>query len=85
MKKEIAQMIDEKSRFIKSIERMLACDKANNSVDCISYKVKMQPDEEFYDEYIYIIFTNGHVKKLLATCNSSGANLKAITKAVYGG
>lgn len=78
----IAEMIDDKQRFIRAVETMLAADQANNMVDSLAYKVEFQ-DEIFYDEYIDVIYINGHTKRILATCNSNGANLRSIVKEVY--
>lgn len=82
MNLKIAEMIDDKQRFIRAVEAMLAVDQANNMVDCLAYKMDFQSDN-CYDEYIDIIYLNGHTKRILATCNSNGANLKAIVKEVY--
>lgn len=83
MNKEIAEMIEEKRLFIKSIETMLATDQKNNQVDCLEYKVVLYETEDHYDEYINIIYTDGHIQPILATGNSNGANLKAIAMEVY--
>lgn len=82
MKSEIAKMIEEKRRFIVAIETMLAEDQLNNQVDCLAYVVKFH-GEEFYDEYIDVIYLNGYTKRILTTANSNGANLKAVVKEVY--
>ena len=83
MNLRIAEMIDEKMHFVKAIETMLEADQANNMVDCLRYKVELQ-DENYYDEYIDVVYINGHTKRILATCNSNGANLRSIVKEVYG-
>lgn len=83
MNKEIAEMIEEKRLFIQSIETLLAADQSRNKVDCLEYKVAIMEAEEIYDEYINVIYTNGHIKTILATANSNGANLRAIVKEVY--
>ena len=82
MKSEIAKMIEEKRRFIVAIETMLVEDQLNNQVDCLAYVVKFH-GEEFYDEYIDVIYLNGYTKRILTTANSNGANLKAVVKEVY--
>lgn len=83
MNLRIAEMIEEKIHFVKAIETMLEADQANNMVDCLLYKVELQ-DENYYDEYIDVVYINGHTKRILATCNSNGANLRSIVKEVYG-
>lgn len=82
MNLEIARMLDAKREFVRAVETMLAEDQKNNHVDCIQFGVLIH-DENSYDEYLEIVFLNGHTKKILATGNSNGANLKAITKEVY--
>ena len=82
MNLRIAEMIEEKIHFVKAIETMLAADQANNMVDCLLYKVEIQ-DENCYDEYIDVVYINGHTKRILVTRNSNGANLRSIVKEVY--
>ena len=82
MNAEIAEMIEEKSRFIGAVEIMLLSDQLNNMVDSLTYKIDLQ-DDNFYDEYIDVIYLNGHTKRILTTGNSNGANLKAVVKEVY--
>lgn len=77
-----AEMIDEKRRFVRAIETMLAADQKNNQVDCLHYGIAFH-DEIAYDEYIDIIYLNGYRQKFIATGNSNGANLRAIIKEVY--
>ncbi|MEE0740767.1 MAG: hypothetical protein U0M21_00535 [Emergencia sp.] len=77
-----AEMIDEKRRFVRAIETMLAADQKNNQVDCLHYGIAFH-DEVSYDEYIEIIYSNGYKRRILATANSNGANLQAIIKEVY--
>ena len=83
MKPEIAMMIEEKIRFVKGIETLLSMDKRSN-VDSLAYKVEFHDEsEDFYDEYIDIIYRNGNYRRLFATGYSNGANLKAVAKEVY--
>lgn len=82
MNAEIAEMIEEKSRFIGAVEIMLLSDQLNNMVDSLTYKIDLQ-DDNFYDEYIDVIYLNGYTKRILTTGNSNGANLKAVVKEVY--
>ena len=79
---ETAKMIEEKQRFIRAVEVMLLNDQLNNMVDSLAYKVDLQGDN-FYDEYIDIVYLNGNTQRILTTCNSNGANLKAIIREVY--
>jgi len=82
MKLKTAQMLDEKMRFVRRIETLLAFDQKNNNVDCLQYKVDFQKDD-CYDEYVKVIYENGNVKPLLVTGNSNGAILKEIVREVY--
>ena len=82
MNAEIAEMIEKKSRFIGAVEIMLLSDQLNNMVDSLTYKIDLQ-DDNFYDEYIDVIYLNGYTKRILTTANSNGANLKAVVKEVY--
>lgn len=83
MKAEIVMMIEEKIRFVRGIETLLSMDKRSN-VDSLAYKVEFHDEsEDFYDEYIDIIFQDGSYRRLLVTANSNGANLKAVAKEVY--
>ena len=82
MKASTIKMLDDKRRFIGRIQTLLAFDEKNNQVDCLEYEVK-KFDETHYEEYIHIIYVGGHVKTILATTNSNGANLKAIVAEVY--
>ena len=83
MKPEIAMMIEEKIRFVKGIETLLSMDKRSN-VDSLAYKVEFHDEsEDFYDEYIDIIYRNGNYRRLFVTGYSNGANLKAVAKEVY--
>lgn len=82
MKASIAKMLDDKRRFIARVQMLLAFDERNNQVDCLQYEVK-HFDEKHYEEYIHIVYVGGHVKTILATANSNGANLKAIVAEVY--
>ena len=75
-------MLDEKMRFVRSVEKLLKSDTRNNQVDYVQYRVIFQ-DEDCYDEYIDVIYLNGCKKTILATGNSNGANLKAIVSEVY--
>ncbi len=86
MKKEIVEMIEDKIEFLKSVEKTLLKDQKRNLVESLEYKVKILSEEKnVYQEHITIKFTNGKEKVLPATCNSNGANLKAIVRVVYGG
>lgn len=82
MKASTVKMLDEKRRFIRRIQILLAFDAGNNQVDHLEYEVK-QFDEKRYEEYIHIVYVGGHVKTLTATTNSNGTNLKAIVAEVY--
>ena len=82
MKLKTAQMLDEKMRFVRRIETLLAFDQKNNNVDCLQYKVEFQNDN-CYDEYVKVVYENGNEKPLLVTGNSNGAILKEIVKEVY--
>lgn len=83
MKPETAQMIDEKSRFVRGIEMLLSLDK-NSMVDSLIYKFDMQDEAgEVYDEYVGIAWETGGAKRLLVTGYSNGAILKEIIKEVY--
>ncbi|WP_251616170.1 hypothetical protein [Senimuribacter intestinalis] len=83
MQVETAQMIEEKSRFVRGIETLLSMDK-RSMVDSLAYHLEVHDDSgDFYDEYIDIIYTNGTTRRLLVTANSNGANLKQIAKEVY--
>lgn len=83
MKAETAKMIEEKSRFIRSIETLLSMDD-RNSVDSLKYFLELQDDNgDCYDEYVDIVYPSGMARRLLVTGNSNAANLKAIIKEVY--
>lgn len=75
-------MLEEKSRFVRRMETLLAFDEDRNDVDSLHYRVNFH-DDICYDEYIDIIWKNGETKTLLVTANSNGANLKAVAAAIY--
>lgn len=63
----------------------MSMDKRSN-VDSLAYKVEFHDEsEDFYDEYIDIIYRNGNYRRLFVTGYSNGANLKAVAKEVYNG
>lgn len=70
-----------KYEFIKNLELTLFLDKGRNDIEGIDYIY----DREFEDEIITITFCGGGEKRILATGNSNGANLKEIVNAIYKG
>ena len=82
MKKSTALMLEGKRRFIREVEKLLAEDARNNQVESLVYEVAFGEDDR-YEEYIHIVYEGGYKKKIVATSNSHGENLKAIVAEVY--
>lgn len=66
--------------FLKAIEQALYLDRENSHIEFIEYI----DDQMAGDEIIIVSLKNGPDKKILATRNSNGQNLKEVVKAVYG-
>lgn len=66
--------------FVKNLEMTLFLDRERNNLEGIDYIYDKETDEEI----ITITFAGGGVKTILATCNSNGANARAIIDTIYG-
>ena len=79
---ETARMIEEKTRFVRGLEALLATDD-RNLVDSLAYRLELQgEDPDIYDEYIDIIWTTGGHKRLLVTGQSNIVSLIDVARAV---
>lgn len=77
-----AQMIEEKTRFVRGLEELLIMDD-RSMVDSLAYRLELQgEDPDIYDEYIDIVWTTGGYKRLLVTGLSNIQNMIEVAKAV---
>lgn len=77
-----AQMIEEKTRFVRGMEDLLLTD-GRSMVDSLAYRLELQgEDPDIYDEYIDIVWTTGGHKRLLITGLSNIQNMIEVAKAV---
>lgn len=77
-----AQMIEEKTRFVRGLEELLIMDD-RSMVDSLAYRLELQgEDPDIYDEYIDIVRTTGGHKRLLITGLSNIQNMIEVAKAV---
>ena len=75
-------MIEEKTRFVRGLEALLATDD-RNLVDSLAYRLELQgEDPDIYEEYIDIIWTTGGHKRLLVTGQSNIVSLIDVARAV---
>lgn len=73
------RQFEDKTKFIKALEKALILDDRSNVKDIV-----LRYDKEHENEIITIFFTGGGKRELVATYNSNYANAKAILEAVYG-
>lgn len=76
-----APELEEKNRFIISIQNALLLDQDRNWLDCICYQAVER--EGCLSEYIDVIRTDGSCKRILATGQSNGQSLKEIINYLY--
>lgn len=82
METSTAQMIEEKTRFVRGLEELLLIDD-RSMVDSLAYRLELQgQDPDVYDEYIDIVWTTGGHKRLLITGLSNVQNMIEVAKAV---
>ena len=74
----LAEM-EQKSRFLKCLEETLLVDKKRNGLESLTHTYDLATKEET----VVLRFEGGCEKRVPVTCNSNGANLRAIEKAVY--
>ena len=79
MRKDEIVMLNEKAAFIAQLESALLADADRSGLDSICYEYNLSS----CDEVIIVLFQGGGMKKILANCNSNGANAKAIISAIY--
>lgn len=77
-----AQIIEDKTRFVRGLEALLAMED-RSMVDSLAYRLELQGEgPDIYDEYIDVIWTTGGHKRLLVTGQSNIDNLIDVAKAV---
>lgn len=77
-----AQIIEDKTRFVRGLEELLIMDD-RSMVDSLIYRLELQgEDPDIYDEYIDIVWITGGHKRLLVTGLSNIQNMIEVAKAV---